>query len=186
MRSRATRLIIATCAALTVVSCNTPRSQTEPAQAPTEYAEGTAGVRDEPISMSGCVTRVEPDGYVLTSIDDALERHTGAAGHHTDDPKSRPQDASRGAENERARSDQNVSPEFGRFRLTGNAVGLATYVDREVDLRGRVVGGDSGPMPHTISVESIRPTGAACGAKQERGNDRGNLPGQDLPRKLRE
>lgn len=135
-------------------------------------AAGTTGSTDEPIAISGCVTHVPPDGYMLASLDDAVDRMK-TAGRHEDNPATRPTDPNRGAENERARHDQNVSAEMTRYRLAGDPNRLAAYVDREVDVSGRLMHDDrENATPMTIAVESVKPTGAACGGQQKRGNER--------------
>jgi hypothetical protein len=143
---------------------------------------GEGGQGNETITVSGCVVRVEPDGYALAALDDAIvreERGTSGVGEPT-----KPTRPNRGAEEERARHGLNVSAEFTRYHLTGDSGLMATFVDREVDIRGRLQpddGRDDTPM--TVAVESIQETGASCGARQDQGNDRGALPTQDWPRK---
>ncbi len=145
-------------------------------------AVGTSGPGHEAIAVSGCVVRVAPDGFALTSLDDALVREErGTSGIPTD--LTKPNQPNRGGEQERARHGLNVSAEFTRYHLVGDAGRLATFVDREVDVQGRVQPGDQqNRTPLAITVERIHETGAACGARQDRGNDRGVLPTQDWPR----
>jgi hypothetical protein len=182
MRATVIRLAVTVCA-LSAVACggrDASQASTQP------VTVGTSGTEGQLITVSGCLTSVPPDGYMLTSLDDAIERQErGTSGHHQNDPDTKPSEPNRGAENERARHEQNPSSEFGRYRLAGDQSRIAMFVNREIDVRGRVeaVEGDN-RTPATLHVEAIDATGASCGDEQERGNDRGILPGQDLPRKL--
>jgi hypothetical protein len=128
-------------------------------------AAGTSGSTAKQITVSGCVTKVPPSGYELTSFDDQLASHQGGtAAHHRDDPDTRPTDANRGGEQERLRYSQNPSANLGRYRLTGNADRLASHVDREVEIHGDVMVGDGkNETPSTLNVQSIKATGRACG-----------------------
>ena len=133
------------------------------------------------ISVSGCVVRVPPAGYELASLDDAIVREERGTSGLTDPTK--PNDPNRGPEQERARHGLNVSAEFTRYHLTGDEGLIGTFVDREVDVKGRLQPNDGGAQtPMTVAVESIKETGAACGSRQEHGNDRGALSTQDWPR----
>jgi hypothetical protein len=187
MNATVTRFALAMCAAI-AIACNGGRdaadSTTPPATATPGEAAGTSGTSDEPMRTSGCVTAAQPDGYILTSLDDAIVREaTDTSAHHADNPKTRPTDPNRGAEQERARHEQNPSAEAGRFRLAGDTDRIKLYVNREVEVSGRIQAAAQNEAPATLQVESIDATGASCGRAQAHGNDRGILPTQDLPRK---
>jgi hypothetical protein len=126
---------------------------------------GTSGTNDQLIAISGCVTKAAPDGFVLTSSDEAmLRQETGTAGHHRDDKDTLPSEANRGAEDERLRHAQNPSAELGRYRLEGEAERLAMHVNREVEIKGRVHASDrENTTPSVLRVESIDATGPRCG-----------------------
>lgn len=167
MRATVTRLTLATCVAA-AVACGQRKSDDSTRAAPTPgETAGTAGTEDQLITISGCVTKAQPDGYILTSSDDALVNPRGTSGHHRSDPDTRPTDANRGAENERARHEQNPSAEFGRYRLEGDQARIAMYANREVEIHGRVEQGDNkNRTPATVHVESIDATGLGCGANR--------------------
>ena len=182
MNATSTRAIVCVCATGAIACGRSERADyTATAMVSSEEVVGTTGPANQPIAVSGCIVRVAPDGYELTSLDDAIVREErGTSGRR--DP-TKPTVPNRGAEEERARHGLNVSAEFTRYRLVGDARHLATFVDREVDLSGRLLPDDGDSRtPLTMQVESIRETGAACGERQEEGNDRGGLPTQDLPR----
>jgi hypothetical protein len=187
MNATVTRFALAMCAAI-AIACNGGRdaadSTTPPPTATPGEAAATSGTSDEPIRTTGCVTLAQPDGYMLTSLDDAIVRQmTDTSAHHADNPKTRPTDPNRGAEQERARHEQNVSAEAGRFRLAGDTDRIRMHVDREVEITGRFRAAAQNETPATLEIESIDATGASCGRAQADGNDRGILPTQDLPRK---
>lgn len=171
MHSTVTRLAATVFCAAIAIACG-GRDQAEsdvdpPAVMTPGEAVGTSGTRDQLITMNGCITKVEPDGYVLTSADEALLRQeTGTAGHHRDDDDSGPAEPNRGAEDERLRHAQNPSAELGRYRLEGDAARLALHVNREVEIRGRVQTTDTeNSTPATLRVETIDATGPACGER---------------------
>jgi hypothetical protein len=133
-----------------------------PSVSPRETA-GTSGSIDKEITISGCVTRVAPDAYVLTSIDDRIAGHyQGTAGRGQGDPDTRPTDVNRG-ENERMRHEQNPSAEVGRYRLTGRSDQFVAHVDREVEVKGQVLTTDNrSETPDMLRVGSMRSTGRKC------------------------
>jgi hypothetical protein len=168
MNSTVTRLALATCAAI-AIGCG-GRDQAEgdvmpPAQVTPGEAAGTSGTDDQLIKLSGCITKAAPDGFILTSNDEAVLRHeTGTAGHHRDDKDTKPSDANRGAEDERLRHAQNPSAELGRYRLEGDAERIAMFDNREVEITGRVHSGDSeNTTPAAVRIETIDATGPSCG-----------------------
>ena len=170
MRATVTHLTVAVCAALAgacggrdEAASSTAQSDAAAYVSPGEAA-GTSGSTAKQITISGCVTKVPPDGYELTSIDDHLVGHDRTpAGHHSDDPDSKPTEPNRGGENERLRYAQNPSANLGRYRLVGNADRLASNVDRQVEIQGDVMVDDSkNETPSTLKVQSIKPTGKAC------------------------
>lgn len=170
MHSTVTRLAIAAGVAMTI-ACggrdDTGRDTMPPPTITPGEATGTSGQQDQLITISGCLVKAEPDGYVLTSNDEAILREeTGTAGHHRDDKDTTPADASRGSEDERLRHAQNPSAELHRYRLAGDAERLALHVGREVEVKGRVqqVTGDNA-VPATINVQMIDATGPSCSGK---------------------
>ena len=125
---------------------------------------GTSGSIDKEVTISGCVTRVAPDQYVLTSIDDrSAGQYRGTAGRAgQDDPDVTPIDVNRG-ENERMRHEQNLSAEVGRYRLTGRSDQFVAHVDREVEVKGKVLMTDNrSEIPDALRVGSMRSTGRKC------------------------
>jgi hypothetical protein len=140
---------------------------------PDTNVAGTSGTdAKEPITATGCVVS-GAGGYVLTSLDDAIVRQERGTSGFRDDPDSKPSDPNRKDEEERLRYSQNVSAGFSRYQLTGNTSHIATFVNREVDITGRVLADDgSDKTPMTLNVESIHETGAACGQAQRQGNER--------------
>jgi hypothetical protein len=168
MNSTVARLALATCAAI-AIGCG-GRDQAEgdvmpPAELTPGEAVGTSGTNDQLVTLSGCVTKVQPDGYILTSADEAiLRQETGTAGHHRDDEDTKPSEANRGAEDERLRHAQNPSAELGRYRLEGDADRITMFANREVEIQGRVHSGDSeNTTPATLRIDTIDATGPACG-----------------------
>ena len=167
MSATVTRLAVAVSAAITI-ACggrDLAENETEPPAvvAPGETV-GTSGTTNQLITISGCLASAEPDGYVLTSRDEAIVRQeTGTAGHHRDDEETAPEDANRGAEDERLRHAQNPSAELGRYRLEGDGERLAMHVNREVEIQGRVQATDlANETPASLRVESIDATGPSC------------------------
>ena len=141
----------------------------------TPVAGTSGGDAKEPITATGCVVSAASGGYVLTSLDDAIVRQERGTSGFRDDPDSKPSDPNRKSEEERLRYSQNVSAGFSRYQLTGNDGHIATFVNREVDVTGRVAADDgSDKTPMTLNVESIHETGAACGQAQRQGNERSN------------
>jgi hypothetical protein len=171
MNATVTRFAVAVCAAMTVACGGRDQggadTQPPPTITPGEAA-GTSGIGDQSIRISGCITKAEPDGYVLTSADEAiLRRETGTAGHHRDDKDSQPNEPNRGAEDERLRHAQNPSAEMSRFRLAGEGDRFALHVGHEVEVTGRVQHTDAeNSTPATLHVESIDATGLTCGANR--------------------
>jgi hypothetical protein len=170
MNASVTRFAVAMCAAMTIACGGRDQAESDtqpPATVTPGEAVGTSGTGDQTIKISGCVTKVDPDGFVLTSSDEGiLRRETGTAGHHRDDEKSAPQEANRRAEDERLRHAQNPSAEMGRYRLAGDSGSIARHVDREVEITGRVQHGDkANETPATIQVEMIDATGPRCGER---------------------
>jgi hypothetical protein len=168
MNSTVARLALATCAVI-AIGCG-GRDQDEvdvmpPAEMTPGEAAGTSGTNEQAVTVSGCVTKVQPDGYILTSSDEAvLRQETGTAGHHRDDEDTKPSDPNRGAEDERLRHAQNPSAELGRYRLEGDAERIAMFANREVQIEGRVHSGDSeNTTPATLRIETIDATGPSCG-----------------------
>jgi hypothetical protein len=108
---------------------------------------------------------VQPDGFILTSSDEALlRRETGTVGHHRDDKDTKPSEPNRGAEDERLRHAQNPSAELGRYRLEGDPARIAMLANREVEVHGRVQRIDAeNTTPATLKVETIDATGPQCG-----------------------
>jgi hypothetical protein len=171
MRGRVTCIAVAFCAALTI-ACGGRNEAVDSSAAPDGSASvapgeaaGTSGTTVKQITISGCVARVPPSGYELTSFDDQLASHEGAtASHHRDDPDTRATDANRGGEQERLRYAQNPSANLGRYRLTGRADMLGAHVNHEVEIRGDVMAGDrKNETPSTLKVQSIKATGRTCG-----------------------
>jgi hypothetical protein len=135
-------------------------------------AVGTSGTNDQLITVSGCVIKSAPDGFILTSSDEGIvRRETGTSGHHRDDEGSAASEPNRSAEDERLRHAQNPSAELGRYRLEGDAERLAMLADREVEVQGRVQRSDSeNSAPAVLKVETIDATGPSCGrTRNERG-----------------
>lgn len=167
LRASARGLAVAACAALAIACGGTDygdRDTNPPATTTPGETVGTSGT-DQLITISGCVIKAPPDGFVLTSSDEAvLRRHTGTAGHHRDDKDSTPAEPNRGAEDERLRHAQNPSAELGRYRLEGDADRIAMLANREVEVQGRVERRDAeNSTPATINVETIDATGPRCG-----------------------
>jgi hypothetical protein len=122
---------------------------------------GTSGSIDNEITIRGCVVRLPPDEYVLTSSDDPLaSQYRATAGRHQGDADARPTDV-RG--NEILRPEQNPSLEFGRFRLTGSSEQFVTHVDREVEVKGLI--DERSETPNTLRVVSMRTTGRQCSSE---------------------
>jgi hypothetical protein len=168
MHSTVTRLAAVICDAVAIACGGTDHGESDvnpPATITPGEAVGTSGTSGQHITVSGCVTKAEPDGYVLTSGDEAILRtETGTAGHHRDDRGSAPDEPNRGAEDERLRHAQNPSAELGRYRLAGDAERLAMFANREVEVRGRVQQSDAeNATPATLRVEEIDATGPRCG-----------------------
>ena len=168
MNASVTRFALALCAAATIACGGRDDADRDtpppPTVTPGETA-GTSGTGDEPITISGCVTKAEPDGFVLTSSDEAvIRRETGTSGHHRDDKESAPDEANRSGEDERLRHAQNPSAEMGRYRLAGDAESIARNVNREVEVTGRVQHTDArNETAETLLVEMIDATGPRCG-----------------------
>jgi hypothetical protein len=167
-RKPACAFAIAACAALAIACGGTDhgdRDTNPPATVTPGEAVGTSGTGDRLITISGCVTKAPPDGFMLTSSDEALlRRETGTAGHHRDDKDSTPAEPNRGAEDERLRHAQNPSAELGRYRLEGDAGRIALLANREVEVHGRVQQTDSeNTTPATLKVDAIDATGPRCG-----------------------
>jgi hypothetical protein len=167
MSATVTRLAVAL-GAVTTIACggrDLAENDTNPPAviAPGE-AVGTSGTTNQLITLSGCLAKAEPDGYVLTSIDETiLRQETGTAGHHRDDEGSTPEEPNRSAEDERLRHEQNPSAELGRYRLEGDAERLAMLVDREVQVQGRVQNTDAmNETAASLAVETIDATGPRC------------------------
>jgi len=171
MHSTVTRLAIAAGVAMTI-ACggrdDTGRDTMPPPTVTPGETAGTSGQQDQAITISGCLMKAEPDGYVLTSNDEAiLRQETGTAGHHRDDQDTTPADANRGSEDERLRHAQNPSAELHRYQLAGDNERLALHVGREVEVQGRVQHTDASnnESPATIHVDMIDATGPGCSAK---------------------
>jgi hypothetical protein len=161
-------LAVAASAAMAIACGGTDygdRDTNPPATTTPGESVGTSGTKDQPITVSGCITKVQPDGYVLTSSDEALlRRETGTAGHHRDDKDTTPSEPNRGAEDERLRHAQNPSAELGRYRLEGDADRIALLANREVEVYGRVERREAdNSLPAAIKVETIDATGPRCG-----------------------
>jgi hypothetical protein len=168
MNASVTRFALALCAAATIACGGRDHAESDtppPATITPGETAGTSGTGDESIRISGCVTKAEPDGYVLTSSDEAImRRETGTSGHHRDDTDSAPNDPNRSGEDERLRHAQNPSAEMGRYRLAGDAQSIARHVGREVEVSGRVQHSDNqNETPATLLVEMIDATGPRCG-----------------------
>jgi hypothetical protein len=168
MHSTVARLAVAVCAAITIACGGRDEVRSDvnpPATTTPGEAVGTSGTADQLITISGCVTRAQPDGFILTSSDEALLRkETGTAGHHRDDLDTPPTEANRGSENDRLRHAQNPSAELGRYRLEGDAERMAMYVNREVEVQGRVHQTDAeNSTPAALRVETIDAVGPRCG-----------------------
>jgi hypothetical protein len=168
MNASVTRFALALCAAATIACGGRDHAESDTAPPPTVTpgeTAGTSGTGDQPITVSGCVTKAEPDGYVLTSSDEAIiRRETGTSGHHRDDQASAPNEPNRSGEDERLRHAQNPSAEMSRYRLAGDAESIARHVNREVEVSGRVQHGDNqNETPATLQVEIIDATGPRCG-----------------------
>ena len=168
MHSTVTRLAAVFCAAIAIACGGRDQAERDinpPATTTPGEAVGTSGTKDQLITMTGCVTKEGPDGFVLTSADEAMIRQeTGTAGHRRDDKDTKPSEPNRGAEDERLRHAQNPSAELGRYRLEGDSERLAMLVNREVEVHGRVRTTDTeNTTPTVLRVEEIDATGPACG-----------------------
>lgn len=168
MHSTISRFAVVGCAAITIACGGRDQARGDvnpPATVTPGEAAGTSGTDDQLITISGCVIKAAPDGFVLTSDDEALLRsQTGTAGHHRDDERTAPTEPNRGAEDERLRHAQNPSAELGRYRLEGDPDRIAMLVEREVEVQGRLQADDSeNSTPSTLRVESIDATGPRCG-----------------------
>ena len=168
MHSTVTRLAIAASAVI-AIACGGPdygdRDVNPPATTTPGEAVGTSGTDDQLITISGCVTKAEPGGYMLTSSDEGiLRQETGTAGHHRDDKHSTPGEPNRGAEDERLRHAQNPSAELGRYRLEGDGDRFAMLVNREVEVQGHVHRAEGeNSVPAALKVDTIDTTGPSCG-----------------------
>jgi hypothetical protein len=170
MKSSVTRFGVALCAAVTLACGGRDQAENDSAPPPTitpGEATGTTGTGDSSITVSGCVTKADPDGYVLTSSDEGIiRRETGTTGHHRDDEDSAPTEPNRSGDDERLRHLQNPSAEMGRFRLTGDPESLARHVGDEVEVSGRVQHADTeNTTPGTLHVDTINATGPRCGKR---------------------
>ena len=168
MYSTVTRVAVAAWAAIAIACGGTgygDRDTNPPAATTPGETVGTSGTTDQLITISGCVTKAPPDGFVLTSSDEAvLRRETGTAGHHRDDKDSTPSEPNRGAEDERLRHAQNPSAELGRYRLEGDAQRSALLANREVEVHGRVQRSEAeNSTPAVLKIETIDATGPRCG-----------------------
>ena len=168
MYSTVTRLAVAACAAAAIACGGTDygdRDTSPPASTTPGETVRTSGTTDQLITISGCVTKAPPDGFILTSSDEAvLRRETGTAGHHRDDKGTTPSEPNRGAEDERLRHAQNPSAELGRYRLEGDANRIAMLANREVEVHGRVRRTEAeNSAPAILKVETIDSTGPRCG-----------------------
>ena len=171
MHSSVTRFAVVLGAAMTIACGGRDQGGADtapPATVTPGEAAGTSGDANQLITISGCVVKAPPDGYVLTSDDEAILREeAGTAGHHRDDEDTAPMDANRGSEDERLRHAQNPSAELHRYRLAGDDQRLAMHVGREVEIQGRVEHGDAeNSTPATITIETIDATGPSCDAKR--------------------
>lgn len=167
MNATVTRLAVALAAAITIACGGRDLAENEtnpPAVVAPGEAVGTSGTTNQLITLSGCLAKAEPGGYMLTSRDERiLRQETGTAGHHRDDADTRPDDANRGAEDERLRHAQNPSAELGRYRLEGDAERFAMLVNREVEVQGRVQATDTtNDTPTALRVDTIDATGPRC------------------------
>jgi len=170
MHSTVTRFALVLGAAMTIACGGRDEARNDrmpPATTTPGEAAGTSGQQQALITISGCLAKAEPDGYVLTSDDEAIVRQeTGTAGHHRDDEDTAPTDANRGSEDERLRHQQNPSAELHRYRLEGDAERIALHVGKEVEIQGRIQRSDTeNSTPATIRVEAIDATGPSCGKK---------------------
>jgi hypothetical protein len=170
MYSTVTRLAVAAFAVIAIACGGTDhgdRDVNPPATITPGEAVGTSGTNDQLITVSGCVTKMDPHGYVLTSSDEAvLRQETGTAGHRRDNEDTTPTEPNRGAEDERLRHAQNPSAELGRYRLEGDAERISMLVNREVEVHGRVQQADNeNTTPATLKVETIDATGPRCGQR---------------------
>ena len=168
MHSTVTRTAVAAFAVIAIACGGTDHGDSDvnpPATTTPGEAVGTSGTNDQLITISGCVTKVDPDGYILTSSDEAvLRQETGTAGHRRDDRDTTPTEPNRGAEDERVRHAQNPSAELGRYRLEGEAERIAMLVNREVEVQGRVHRAEGeNTTPATLKIETIDATGPRCG-----------------------
>jgi hypothetical protein len=154
MNSTVTQLVAATCAVM-AIACGGERDPAErdtnpPATVTPAETAGTSGTDDRLITVSGCLTKAEPDGFILTSNDEAIVRQeTGTTGHHRDP--------------ERMDAQQNPSATMGRYRIEGDAERLVMHVDREVEIEGRVEHRDNAnETPASLKVTTIDATGPRC------------------------
>lgn len=169
-RKSACAVVLAASAALVIACGGTDygdRDTNPPATTTPGEAVGTSGTDNQLITISGCVTKAQPDGFILTSRDEAVVRHeTGTSGHHRDDKDSKPTEPNRGAEDERLRHAQNPSAELGRYRLEGDAERIAILANREVEVHGRIQRNEAeNSIPAILKVETIDATGPRCGKK---------------------
>lgn len=171
MNATVTRVAVALCAAITIACGGRDLAENDntnpPAVVAPGEAVGTSGTANQLITLSGCLIEAEPDGYVLTSVDEAiLRQETGTTGHHRDDAGSAPEEPNRSAEDERLRHTQNPSAELGRYRVEGDADRFAMLVNREVEVQGRVQNTDvENDTPTALRVETIDATGPQCSGR---------------------
>lgn|SRR5215510_5604337 len=127
----------------------------EGAYVPPRETVGTSGSIDKEITISGCVTRVPPDEYVLTGIDDQIAGQSqGTTGRAQGESEITPTDS------ERTGHEQNPSAEIGQYRLTGSSDQFVSHVGREVEVKGQVLTTDNrSETPDTLRVASLRTTG---------------------------
>lgn len=170
MRGTVRYLAIAVCATL-ATACSSGLDDTarnglgsEGPYASSRETVGTSGSLDKEITISGCVTRVGPDEYVLASIDDQIAgRARGTAGRVQSEYDIKPADGDRAVETERMRHEQNPSAEIGRYRLTGSSDQFVSHVGREVEVKGEALTTDNrSETPDVLRVGSLRSTGGKC------------------------
>jgi len=169
--TRSARALVVAASAVVAIACGGTdygdRDTNPPATTTPGEAVGTSGTEDQLITVSGCVTKIQPDGFILTSSDEALlRRETGTAGHHRDDKDTKPSEPNRGAEDERLRHAQNPSAELARYRLEGDAARIAMLANREVEVHGRVQRSEAeNSTPAILTVATIDATGPSCGGR---------------------
>jgi hypothetical protein len=162
MRATATRLLCAICA-VGALACNRqqPVESSIPPNGTPRETVGTSGRTDEPLTLTGCLTRLQPDGFVLTSSDAGMSHPKGTTGQQG--AEGRDIDVNR---SKRVQRHENLSTDSGRYRLEGDMERIAMLVNHEVEVSGRFEPGSAGNGTQaTVRAETIDATGPTCGRR---------------------